>query len=79
MWRLVSRRVGAALVSALLISTAVAQQPAQELSWAEKMFSDLTIDFGTILIQQPGEVRLTMKVRSGQATVYLKGLRLIRE
>lgn len=48
MWRLVSRSVGAALVSALLLSTAVAQQPAQQLSWAEKMFSDLTIDFGTI-------------------------------
>lgn len=42
--------------------------------------SGQTIEFGTIRIEQPGEVRLSMKVKGGQETpLYLKGLRLIRE
>ena len=49
MWRLVNQTLGATVLAVLLASPAVAQQQGKELSWAEKMFSDQNIDFGTIV------------------------------
>ncbi|MCA9080879.1 MAG: DUF1573 domain-containing protein, partial [Planctomycetaceae bacterium] len=45
-WRLLSRPFGAIAMVALMISTASAQD--RELNWAEKMFSETSIDFGVI-------------------------------
>ncbi|MCA9088683.1 MAG: DUF1573 domain-containing protein [Planctomycetaceae bacterium] len=46
-WRLASQQLGALVMSALMLSVATAQDQ-RELNWAEKMFSELSIDFGVV-------------------------------